>query len=78
MKFKALAASLLLLAPAAWGQSIAGLWNATVEVNGAKIPFRMEFSGTGKDVKGWFFNGEDREISNSGNFEKGSDRKSVV
>jgi thiol-disulfide isomerase/thioredoxin len=72
MKIRAFAASLLLLAPAAWGQSLAGLWDASVEVNGAKIPFRMEFSGDGKNVKGWFFNGEDREISNSGDFENGS------
>ena len=72
MTIKALAASILLLAPAAWGQSIAGLWNATVEVNGAKIPFRMEFSGAGNNVKGWFFNGDDREISSAGDFENGS------
>jgi peroxiredoxin len=31
----------------------------------------MEFSGTGPDVKGWFFNGSDRVISNDGRLEKG-------
>jgi len=72
MRIRAFAASVLLLAPMAWGQSITGLWDATIEVNGAKIPFRMEFAGTGKNVKGWFFNGEDREISSSGNYDNGS------
>jgi hypothetical protein len=36
------------------------------------IPFRLGFSGTGSDVKGWFFNGEDKEVSNSGSFEDGT------
>jgi thiol-disulfide isomerase/thioredoxin len=69
------AASLLLLAHAAYAattENIAGLWDATVEVGATSIPFRIGFSGSGSNVKGWFFNGEDKEISNSGNFENGS------
>ena len=37
-----------------------------------QIPFRMGFSGTGSDVKGWFFNGDDKEISNAGKLENGA------
>ena len=37
--------ALLLLVPAVMGQSLAGLWDCTVTVNGQEIPFRMEFAG---------------------------------
>jgi thiol-disulfide isomerase/thioredoxin len=67
-----LTTSLFLLAPTAWAQSVAGLWDATINFNGAEIPFKMELSGDGANVKGWFFNGDDHEISNSGKLEKGS------
>src|SRR5580692_11526357 len=66
------AASLLLLAPAAWAQSVAGLWDATINFNGTDIPFKLELSGDGANVKGWFFNGDDREVSSSGKLENGS------
>ena len=66
------AASLLFLAPACWAQSVAGLWDATINYNGAEIPFKLELSGDGANVKGWFFNGDDREVSNSGKLENGS------
>src|SRR5580658_192320 len=76
MKLRLLAASAFLLIPAAWAASssekIDGLWDATVTVGGTPIPFRIEFSGSGSDVKGWFFNGSDKEISNSGNFDNGN------
>ena len=65
----------LLAAPAAQaqaGQAIAGLWDATLNLNGKEIPFKMEFAGDGANVKGWFFNGDDRETSNSGKLENGS------
>ena len=65
-------AALVAWAPAARAGSIAGLWNATVSVNGTEIPFKIEFSGDGAGVKGWFFNGEAREISTSGSFENGT------
>src|ERR1700748_1145105 len=67
-----LAASLLLLTPAAFAQNVAGMWDATINFNGAEIPFKMELSDNGANVKGWFFNGDDREISNSGNLTNGS------
>jgi thiol-disulfide isomerase/thioredoxin len=77
IKLQILSASLLLLAPAAWAQannaqSLAGLWDATINFNGAEIPFKMGLSGNGSAIKGWFFNGDDKEISNSGKLENGS------
>ena len=67
----ALAFSLFLLAPACWGQSLAGSWDAVINYNGNDIPFKMEMSGDGPNVKGWFFNGTDKEVSNRGSFENG-------
>src|SRR6266699_5748048 len=67
-----LTTALLFLASAAWAQSPARLWDATINFNGSEIPFRFEISGDGANVKGWFFNGDDREVSNSGKFENGS------
>jgi hypothetical protein len=64
--------AVLAFAPAAWTQGLAGLWDATVNVNGTEIPFKIEFSGNGPDVKGWFFNGKDHENSTGGKFENGS------
>ncbi|HEY3827153.1 MAG TPA: TlpA disulfide reductase family protein [Bryobacteraceae bacterium] len=65
-------ASLLLLAPTAFAQSVAGLWDATIHFNDTDIPFKLELSGEGANIKGWFFNGDDREISNSGKLENGN------
>jgi thiol-disulfide isomerase/thioredoxin len=67
-----LTAALLFVTTSAWAQSPAGLWDATINFNGSEIPFRFEISGDGANVKGWFFNGDDREISNNGKFENGS------
>ena len=64
-------ALVLAIAPAALGQSLNGLWDATVLVNGVEIPFRMEFSNQGTAASGTFFNGEERLKSTSGRFEGG-------
>jgi thiol-disulfide isomerase/thioredoxin len=66
------AVAALLFTPAAFAQSVAGLWDATITYNGSEIPFKLELSGSGANVKGWFFNGDDREISNSGKLENGA------
>jgi thiol-disulfide isomerase/thioredoxin len=63
---------LLLAASTARAQSIAGVWDATVTVNTLDVPFRFELSGSGADVKGWFFNGDERVASTTGRFESGS------
>jgi thiol-disulfide isomerase/thioredoxin len=52
-------------------QSLAGRWDATVKVNGLDIPFRFELSGEGSNIKGSFFNGEERITSTAGRFENG-------
>ncbi len=57
----------------AGAQSVNGLWDATVVVNngGLEIPFRFELSGSGLNVKGSFFNGDDKTTSTSGSLENG-------
>lgn len=72
MKRLVMAALLASFGSIASAQSLAGLWDATVNVEGTQIPFRFGLSGSGSDVKGWFFNGDEREISTSGTFENGS------
>jgi peroxiredoxin len=56
----------LVLALAARAPGANTLWDATINVNGARVPFRMEFSGSGKGFKAWFFNGDEKTISASG------------
>ena len=41
-------------------------------VNGLEIPFRFEIAGTGSQVSGWFFNGDEKVLSTGGTFENGS------
>ena len=65
-------AMLIAIAPVAMAQSLAGRWDATVTVNGVTIPFRFELSGQGQNIKGSFFNGDERITSTSGRFENGS------
>jgi thiol-disulfide isomerase/thioredoxin len=60
------------IASAAWGQSIDGLWDGTVVTDGFTVPFKVGFSGSGASVKGWFFNGEEKEESTSGKLDNGS------
>lgn len=52
--------------------SPAGLWDATVTVNGLDIPFRFEIAGKGADVKGSFFDGDRKVTSTRGTFENGA------
>ena len=65
---------LLVLPPRAGAQPVNGLWDATVLVsNGAlEIPFRFELSGSGSNVKGSFFNGDDKTTSTSGTLVNGA------
>lgn len=72
MKLSKIAMLAVLVAPAMWAQSIDGLWDGSLSLNGTEIPFKIGFSGTGSAVKGWFFNGSDKEISNSGTLENDS------
>ena len=67
-----LATVLALCSSVASAQSLAGLWDATIDAGGTPVPFRLGLSGNGPDVKGWFFNGDEREMSTSGTFENGA------
>ena len=62
---------LFLLAPLAAAQSLAGLWDATVNVRGMAVPFRFEIAGDGAEVLGSFFNGDVKFTSTSGSFADG-------
>jgi len=64
--------ALLALAPVMMAQSLTGVWHGTVASGGQDIPFRFELEGSGSDVKGTFFNGDERFTSTSGQFADGS------
>jgi peroxiredoxin len=66
MKLAAFAVAVLGLSSAAFAQPLEGLWSATVIVNNQQIPFRIGFSGSGANLKGWFFNGDEHVLSTAG------------
>jgi thiol-disulfide isomerase/thioredoxin len=72
MKTRLTLAVALLTASAALAQPPAGTWDATISVNNVEIPFRFELSGTAPNLRGAFFNGDDRIPSTGGRFENGS------
>src|SRR5256885_3159656 len=54
-------------------QSLSGLWDASVVVNGGvEIPFRFEITGSGAAIKGSFFNGDEKVTSTTGQFDNGA------
>jgi thiol-disulfide isomerase/thioredoxin len=65
--------ALVALPSPAVAQPVNGLWDATVLVNNGalEIPFRFELSGSGSNVKGSFFNGDDKTTSTSGAIQNG-------
>src|SRR5580765_7212520 len=65
--------ALVALPSRADAQPVNGLWDATVLVNNGalEVPFRFELSGSGANVKGSFFNGDDKTTSTSGTLENG-------
>src|ERR1700680_3654958 len=75
MDVKGFAALLLALVSAAMAQSVAepvaGLWDATIQINGVETPFPLEISGSRANVTASFFNGDDRYASTRGRFENG-------
>ena len=72
MKSIIVALALVAAASPAGAQSIAGLWDATVVVGAGQdkgtieVPFRFEIAGSGANVKGSFFNGDEKVTSTSG------------
>lgn len=71
MKLTILTAAVLGLSFSALAQPLEGLWSATIATNNRQIPFRIGFSGDGANVKGWFFNGDEKVLSTSGTLENG-------
>jgi thiol-disulfide isomerase/thioredoxin len=66
------AAGVFMVASGALAQPPAGLWDATVIVNDVAIPFRFELSGAAPNLRGAFFNGDDKVPSTGGHFENGN------
>jgi thiol-disulfide isomerase/thioredoxin len=65
-------AFMVLAAGGARADAIAGRWDATADVGGASIPFKLEIDGAGTAVRGHFFNGEQpTNPSTEGAFENG-------
>jgi thiol-disulfide isomerase/thioredoxin len=48
---------------------LSGLWDASVGVGAIQVPFQFGIAQKTGTVSGWFFNGEQRVISDSGSFE---------
>jgi thiol-disulfide isomerase/thioredoxin len=62
-------------ATALWADSAASLdgrWDATLTVNGAVIPFRLDISGDGATLKGTLYNGDDKEFTTQASYENGT------
>jgi len=53
-------------------QSLTGLWEAKVSIDGLDIPFEIEISGNGLHVKGAFLNGNQKVTSTGGRFANGT------
>jgi peroxiredoxin len=50
---------------------LSGLWDASVEVGAIQVPFQFGIAVKGRTATGWFFNGEQRVMADSGRFEAG-------
>ncbi len=62
----------LAISPILMAESLSGLWQATVNVSGLDVPFRIELQSDGAKAKGSLFNGEERFTSSSGQFSNGA------
>lgn len=71
--FAFLAMTLLAASLSALGQSVDGLWDASIAVNGVDVPFRIEISTKGTDAGSYFFNGNEKvNPSTRGSFRDGN------
>ena len=70
--FVAALLALLTFPARAAAQALNGLWDATIVVGGVEVPFRMELSGSGSDVKGSLFNGDEKTTSTTGQLQNGA------
>lgn len=62
---------LLVAAPVAFAQGVAGRWDAVVVANTVEVPFRFEIAQSGSQIEGFFFEGDRKVGSTSGSFENG-------
>jgi thiol-disulfide isomerase/thioredoxin len=51
--------------------SLAGRWDASITLNGVAIPFRLDISGDGANLKGALFNGDQLQTTTDARFENG-------
>lgn len=65
-------AALIAGSSSARAQSVEGRWDATVTVNGAVIPFRLDIAGEGANLKGTLFNGDQKQTTTEAVFDKGT------
>lgn len=56
----------------AGAQSPAGRWDASVNVEGTVIPFRLDIAGGGKTLTGTLYNGDQKETTTSAEIHNGS------
>jgi hypothetical protein len=70
--FVAALLALLTFPARAGAQALNGLWDATIVVGGVEVPFLMELSGSGSDVKGSLFNGDEKTTSTTGQLHNGA------
>src|SRR5882762_5654275 len=75
-RFTGLAAVLLSLGVAAHADTFSGRWDATLDLNGTKIPFRLDIAQNGSNqngsnVKGTLYNGDEIETTTSAKLQDG-------
>ena len=51
--------------------TLTGTWDAQVDYGAIQVPFKFGISQTAAGVSGWFFNGDEKVVSDSGSFEAG-------
>jgi len=66
-----LAAVIAGLTAAARADSLTGRWDAGITLNGTAIPFRLDISGDGANLKGTLFNGDQLQTTTGAHFENG-------
>ncbi len=60
------------LTAAVSAQSLTGRWDASVTINSAEIPFRLDLTGEGAALTGTLFNGDQKQTTTAARFEKGT------
>jgi thiol-disulfide isomerase/thioredoxin len=66
-----LASTAVAAAPTNAAATPAGLWDATVGFGAIQVPFQFGIAQTPAGVSGWFFNGDEKVVSDSGRYDNG-------